>query len=306
MLETDELKELKNEIIEGRNLIIKTDNLVTNLGADIRKISKRQHQYERRFFFNSVFAYILFVIIIFTGLYLAFEARVAKEHTKVEAHIRELVLLKERLALLEEELEQRKQAEQTAYDFFVLVQQDRKDDVLDRYPEIQGKIINRSEAMLLRQSFDEIKRSLAEEAFHFALKAYQKKQYGTARDGFIKSLHHVARAPYTPSLWLHLGFSLYELKDYEGAIKYLELSKNETVSRKDEPLLLYNLGSAYEQTGRMDPAKKTYKYLRSKYPYDPLSNKAYKRVQRIEKNQEKERKAIERKQKKEDSAKEKQ
>src|SRR3954465_7668737 len=80
----EELRENKREIIESRGLVIKTNNLTNALSADIKSIAKRQQQYERRLSWNSATAYIVFVIVVFAALKLAWDARVDQVKAETE------------------------------------------------------------------------------------------------------------------------------------------------------------------------------------------------------------------------------
>src|SRR5579859_533910 len=72
----EELREIKREIIESRASVIKTNNLTNALSADIKSIAKRQQTYERRLSWNSATAYVVFVLVVFTALKFAWDARV--------------------------------------------------------------------------------------------------------------------------------------------------------------------------------------------------------------------------------------
>src|ERR1051325_6784487 len=97
---SDELREIKREIVESRGLIIKTNNLTNALAADLKSISKRQLGFERRAFLNSAGANLLFVVVVIGVVKLAWDARVdavqaetkgAREKiTKLEGEIKEL------------------------------------------------------------------------------------------------------------------------------------------------------------------------------------------------------------------------
>ena len=54
-----ELGELRKEVIETRNLIIKTDNLLKNLHAELKLTSRKQEQFERRHLLTSTTAFIM-------------------------------------------------------------------------------------------------------------------------------------------------------------------------------------------------------------------------------------------------------
>src|ERR1700752_1505657 len=72
----EELRDIKREIIESRGLVIKTNNLTNALSADVKSIAKRQQQYERRISWNSATAYVVFVVVAFATLKLAWAPRV--------------------------------------------------------------------------------------------------------------------------------------------------------------------------------------------------------------------------------------
>src|SRR5262249_61825553 len=80
----EELREIKREIIESRGLVIKTNNLTNALSADIKSIAKRQQTYERRLSWNSATAYIVFVVVVFAALKLAWDARIDQIKAETE------------------------------------------------------------------------------------------------------------------------------------------------------------------------------------------------------------------------------
>src|SRR5678816_2484983 len=96
----DELRDIKREIVESRGLIIKTNNLTNALAADLKSISRRQLGFERRAFWNSAGANLLFVVVVIGVVKLAWDARIdavaaetrgARERVaKVDAEVRDL------------------------------------------------------------------------------------------------------------------------------------------------------------------------------------------------------------------------
>ena len=89
----DEVRQIKKEIVESRGLIIKTNNLVNALGADIKSIAKRQAGYERRLNWNSGVAIAVIGVLSFVGLKLYFDAQIGgvrSEMTDAETAAEEL------------------------------------------------------------------------------------------------------------------------------------------------------------------------------------------------------------------------
>src|SRR5690242_14299794 len=58
-----ELSDLKREIIESRNLVIKTDNLLKNLHAEVKSVGKWQADQQKRQWISSGVAYGLFAVL---------------------------------------------------------------------------------------------------------------------------------------------------------------------------------------------------------------------------------------------------
>src|SRR6266566_3295497 len=54
---------LRKEVIEARNLVIKTDNLLKNLHAELKQMGRKHEEQEKRHWMTSVTAYIGFGVI---------------------------------------------------------------------------------------------------------------------------------------------------------------------------------------------------------------------------------------------------
>src|SRR5882672_3215285 len=75
---------LRKEIIEARNLIIKTDNLLKNLHAELKQMGRKHEEQEKRHWMTSVTAYIAFALIAAVGAiaYARAEVRTAREEAQ--------------------------------------------------------------------------------------------------------------------------------------------------------------------------------------------------------------------------------
>src|SRR5260370_18684029 len=60
---TSEIASLRKEVIEARNLIIKTDNLLKNLHAEVKKLGDKHEEQENRHWMTSVTAYSAFPVM---------------------------------------------------------------------------------------------------------------------------------------------------------------------------------------------------------------------------------------------------
>jgi TolA-binding protein len=272
------LKQFRTELIETRNLTIKTDNLIKNLSADVRQIGKRQELGEKRWVFNSVVAYILFSVLIFAGLYLAFQAQVSRERDAVVAHQVRIGDLQTRVAELEAELERRREAEEEAYSLYRLIEEEKEDEILERFPTLRGKLVNRAETEMMQREVDRINKKLARTAFETGVERHTRRDFNGARDAFLKSILHVEKSFYAPELEYKLGMSLFFLKDLDGAVEHLRKALAFSQKKAVRNETLYHLAVALDHLGRGAEARAAYAAYVKRYATDKRSLDAQKRI----------------------------
>src|SRR3954471_15379308 len=88
-----ELGEIRREVIESRNLVIKTDNLLKNLHAELKLVGKRQEDFERRAWVSSGAAYIGFLALCVAGAILLTNAKASSatgDRERLEKQVQEL------------------------------------------------------------------------------------------------------------------------------------------------------------------------------------------------------------------------
>lgn len=272
------LRELREDIVESRNLTIKTDNLVKNLSGDIRQIGKRQEMFEKKFVFNSVMAYVLFSVLIFAGLYLAFQAQVGREREAVEAADVRIGDLQQRVGELESELQRRREAEEEAYAIYRLTEEKKHDEVLARFPSVRGKIVNRAEKELLAAEVDRINRQLAVDAFDYGVRSFKAREYEKARDAFMKSIRHVEKSHYSPQLEWMLGMTQFKLKAFGDAADHLLKSLDYKFDRSTTNEIVYHLAVSLDRLGRYSEARHAYEVYAQKFAYDKRAPGALKRT----------------------------
>src|SRR5260370_42081814 len=66
-----ELSDIRREVIESRNLVIKTDNLLKSLHAELKGLGKRQEDHQKRLWISSAASYLIFATLAALGGVLA-------------------------------------------------------------------------------------------------------------------------------------------------------------------------------------------------------------------------------------------
>src|SRR5690349_18596621 len=94
------LDEVRREVIESRNLVIKTDNLLKNLHAELKVVGKRQEDFAKRQWISSAVTYVGFLALCIAGAVMISNARVGvvkEDREKLEKQAQELTNQVERL-----------------------------------------------------------------------------------------------------------------------------------------------------------------------------------------------------------------
>lgn len=278
----DLFRQLEHELIETRNVTIKTDNSLRNLASDIKTIARRQEAYERRMLINSAAAYLLFAALSFAGLLVFFRASIERaelDHDLAEQRRSEL---QQQVADLEGEIERRQQSEREAYEFYELLVSGRRDEVVERWPTIQGRLLDRATIELFRREVDAIRHDLADEAWEVGQTHFGAERWEEARDAFTRSVAYVEIAPYTPDLHFMLAEALYQLDDYVPAVRYYDLAIGaDEMTRNEAVLALFHRAESLQRTDREAEALEAYRLFVRRYDSHYWASTARQRIERL-------------------------
>ncbi|MBW2261080.1 MAG: hypothetical protein JRG91_03825, partial [Deltaproteobacteria bacterium] len=157
----EEVKDIKKEIVESRGLAIRTNNLVNSLGSDIKAIAKRQAGYERRFTLNSAVAYIIFSILTFVGLNMAYLAQRAKLKSEKEVVQTNLQELEAELDKMKKSQKSRERSEKQIQEFYQMVHDHRSEEAIAAYPKAMTYPLTDIEQSFFKDQVDTMRAELS-------------------------------------------------------------------------------------------------------------------------------------------------
>jgi TolA-binding protein len=162
----DELRDIKREIVESRSLIIKASNLVAGLGADLKAVSRRQTDGERRAVWSSVGANLLVLVVILAAVKVAWDA----QREGLRAEEKRLTERVEKLTADQKARDERDaarlKAEGAAASFYELVRAERRQEVLDGWEAVRKEPLSRAEQAFLGDAVARAKAELSLQRFH--------------------------------------------------------------------------------------------------------------------------------------------
>ncbi len=265
--ETDEeLREIKREIIESRGLVIKTNNLTNALSADIKSIAKRQQSYERKLSWNSATAYVVFVFVVFAALKLAWDARVDQIRAETDSRSQENERLRKEVREAQKREEDRLRAEAKAAQFYELLKQNKRQELVEAYEAIKKEPLSRAEQALFADGVDRAKNELSAQVYGQALEKLKAKRWQEAAGLFEESLRLKDDSSIGPSVRLGLAQAYRGLGRHKDAIPLLTQLADNTVDREVCDDALYYLAQSQTDIEAWNDAKNTWRTMLRRFP----------------------------------------
>lgn len=263
----DELGEIKREIIESRGLVIKTNNLTNALSADIKSIAKRQQGYERRLSWNSATAYVVFVIVVFTVLKFAWDARV----DYVTAEMQQKTADNDRLRKENREGQKREEdqtrAEMKAQAFYELIRQGKRVEVVDSFETLKNEPITKTELALFTDAVDRARNELAALYYQQGQEKVRVQRWQEAAVAFEDSLHAKDDSAVAANVKLGLADAYKHLNRQRDAIVLLtQLTESNLVDKELQDDALYALAYCQTDIQAWNDAKNTWRALIRRFP----------------------------------------
>lgn len=269
-----DLEEIKREIVESRSLTIKTNNLVNALAADLKSIAKRQQSYERRLFFNSATAYVVTIAVLFIALKLAWDARVDAVRAETKGTREKLAQIEKDLKVYQTREEGQQRASRQASEFYDLVAQNKRQELVERFGEVAKLPLTRTERSVFEDAVDRAKNELSLIAYQNGLDHIRTGRWHEAQQAFRESLKYKGDAAHSPAAKYQLSRALRSLGRQREAIPIL-LSISEASADKeimDEATLL--LAESQIDIQAWNDAKTTLRSFIRRFPSSPLINDA--------------------------------
>jgi TolA-binding protein len=217
----EEVRELKREIIETRGLIIKTNNLTNALSADLKSIAKRQQGYERRLIWNSATAYIVFVLVVFVALKLAWDARVDAVRAETEQTRQAVDRLSRELKEAQKRDEERAKAEAHAGTFYELIRQGKRAEVVEQFEALNKEPLTKTELAMFSDAVDRARGELSIAAYHQGLDHARVGRWHDAAQSLEESLRYKDDASHAPLARYNLADAYRHLARQRDAIPLL-------------------------------------------------------------------------------------
>jgi TolA-binding protein len=263
----EELGEIKREIIESRGLVIKTNNLTNALSADLKSIAKRQQGYERRISWNSATAYVVFVLVVFTALKFAWDARVDFVTAEMQQKTAENDRLRKETREAQKKDEDQARSEMRAQAFYELVRQGKRVEIVEAFENLKNEPITKTELAFFSDVVDKAKNELSAQSYQLGQEKARVQRWQEAATAFEDSLRFKDDSAVAVGAKLGLADAYRHLNRQRDAIPLLtQLAESNYVDKELQDDALYTLAYCETEIQAWNDAKNTWKSLIRRFP----------------------------------------
>lgn len=269
-----ELRDIKREIVESRGLIIKTNNLTSALSADLKGVSKRQLTFERRIFWNSAVANLLFVVVVLGSVKLAWDARTRFISSDLDRAQGELKARDKEIAALTSWRTGKEEAESRAAAFYELLRAEHRQEALEQYAEVRKLPLSRAEKAFFSDAVDKLKSELSIKSYQSGLEHLRMSRWHEAASAFEDSIAKQPTSAHAPAARYNLALSYRRLGRQREAIPMLTQISEASSDREimDDAGLL--LAECYIDLQAYNDARTALRTFIRRFPDSPMINDA--------------------------------
>lgn len=264
-----ELGEIKREVIESRNLVIKTDNLLKNLHAELKSVSKRQEEFEKRKMVSSGVAYVLFAVMAVGAALLISQARVSSAASDKERADKTILDLTQKLETEKKVSTERQAAASRAFEVYRMMTERPGDERLqgvDAFGKMNMDQLSALEKAALKDRAESLRVEIGQAAFERGKLAFRRNDMGETVKELSRFMAMNPNKDDAADASFFLGCAYNSLRQHDKAVQYLSsFVENDKKSRnRDYAMLL--LAQSYEQTGALQKAIDTARDAIGTYP----------------------------------------
>jgi TolA-binding protein len=269
-----DLEEIKREIVEGRSLTIKTNNLVNALSADLKSIAKRQQGYERRIFIHSITAYVVAVVIILGLTKVALDAQVDAVRAESKSTTERLAEAESQLAVLQKREEARARASRESAQLYQIIDSGDRRKILQALPQVASLELSPTERAVFEEAGRKARRELSIQSYQAGIEHLRAGRYHEATQSLRESLDLEFDSPHAGQATYELARAYRALDQQRAAIPLLmALTEASTsVDVLDEATLL--LAECQADIELYNDAKATLRTFLRRFDASPLKNDA--------------------------------
>ena len=263
------LEEIRREVIESRNLVIKTDNLLKNLHAELKLVGKRQEDFQKRQWISSGVAYAGFAVLCISGAIVISTVRTSASTSERERLEKQVLELNAQTEKTKADVNANAQAQRAAgevYRLMTALPGDERLKGIDALVKLEQTRLSPLEKQALADRAEGLRKEVGQSAFERGKQAFHRNDFKGSVEDLTRFLAMNPSPEEASEAAYFLGASLTQVRKPDLAIPQLSrfISENKRSKTRDYAMLL--LAQSYDQTSQFEKAAETAREAIGTYP----------------------------------------
>jgi TolA-binding protein len=256
---------LRREILETRNAVIRADNQVRALEAQVKRIGGEESGRGKRLVRAVIAAYLLAAGLTAAGLWTAFDARSRALGSEMDGLRSAAALERSRYDKLAGEVDATRAAARRAAEIWMLVRTNKRHEAIEAFAAADMTGFTETEREVLQAAVDRFRVELSARSFETGKAFYDDKDMKKAEAEFKASLETKDDAPHSAEAWYWLALVHYQLGRFRECADELRHSLESHLDVALEDDARYYFGSALEAIPDYARAREQYKIVATKF-----------------------------------------
>jgi len=253
-------EEIKREVIESRNLVIKTDSLLKNLHAELKLLGKQQGDFRKKVWVSSAAAYVLFALLCGLGAASISGLRTSTANAELEKAKKLAADAHSQMQEMKEERQLREAALRQATDAFRTMSTSQGDERLkgiEALSELEADKLPVLVREMLMDKAEQLKKEIGALAFERGKQAMRRQEFAAAIPALTQFVH--LKPPEGEEMLeasLLLGNALVQTRSHTAAVEHLQRYVSASKRGRSREFAQLLLVQALDSTGARDEAAK--------------------------------------------------
>ncbi len=277
------LEEIRREVVESRNMTIKTDNALKTLHAELKLVSSQQDAFQSRTWFSTGAAYVVFAALCVAGVVVISNTRASganAERERLEKQVGELTATIDKLkADATGQLAAEQQALQVYRQMTTLPGEERLKGI-DALQKVDQTRLTAFAKLVLQDRAVALRKEVGGAVLEKGKTAFRRQDWPETISQLSRFLSMDPAEDDALDASFYLGNAYFQSRKFEDAIKHLTRFADGDKKAKLRDFAMLMLMQCYDMTGARDQAIATAKEAYNSYPSSDFRNQFVARLQR--------------------------
>lgn len=268
-----DLADLKREVIESRNLVIKTDNLLRSLHAEVKAVGKRQEEYEKRQWISSGAAYLVIALVSVGAAWSITATRSSsarEEHDRLSGSLAELKAQSDKQKSDLGAANNASRAAAEVYQMMTTLPGEQRFKGVEILARIDQNKLTPLERRVLQEKAEELRKEVGQATFERGKAAYRRNDMPAVVQELGRFMTLAPSAEDALDASFYMGAAYNQLKKHDQAVPLLARFVNEDRKAKTRDYAMMLLAHSYDQTGQEEKAAEVARDALATYPASPF------------------------------------